>query len=89
MSYDGCPACSCKKSKATKHHGVVECAKCGAVYGECYLGESYEFVLPFWVEAEPPAERTRYFDLTTLGSKGIERRHGWFDLATKRIVQVG
>ena len=89
MSYVECPCCGGNRRKETKVRGVVECVKCGAVYGDCYLGESYEFVLPYFVNEEPPAESTRYFDFVTLGSKGIDRRHGWFDPSTRRIVQVG
>ena len=68
---------------------VYRCAKCEAIYGSCYLGDSYSLVLPFMVAVDPPTERTRYYDLDCLGSKGITRRHGWYDAETKQIVQVG
>jgi hypothetical protein len=86
----GCPACSHRL--ATPVQGftqVYRCAKCDAVYGSCYLGDSYSLVLPYFVESEPPVEQTRYFDFDCLGSKGVTRRHGWYDLVSKRIVQVG
>ena len=86
----GCPACSHKL--ATKVEGFTtmhQCAKCEAIYGSCYLGDSYTLVLPWMVEKEPPADIIRYYDLECLGSNGITRRHGWYDPATKRIVQVG
>jgi hypothetical protein len=36
-----------------------------------------------------PTERCRYFDFTTIGSAGIDRRHGWFDVESRRVVQIG
>jgi len=68
---------------------VFECRRCGAIYGDCYKGESYAIVLPYMAEAEVPPERCRYYDLTVLGSDGVSRRHGWFDPDTRRIVQIG
>lgn len=84
-----CPACNHLRAKPTDHPTIYECAKCSALHGSCYLGDSYYFVLPFW--AVDPLERTnpRYFDLQCLGSEGVTRRHGWFDPETKRIVQTG
>jgi hypothetical protein len=73
--------------------GVYTCPKCGAIYtprgGTIYLGDSYNYVLPYWAPADTPVEQARYYDLTCLGSKGIERRHGWYDTVTRRITQVG
>ena len=86
---EGCPACSHKRAAFTKVIGVYECKKCGAIYGECYLGESYELVLPYWVTDEVPAGNLRYYDLMTLGPGCPQRRHGRFDPASKRIAQVG
>jgi hypothetical protein len=85
---EGCPACSCKRAIELKGR-LYRCAKCNGIYGTCYLGESYEFVLPFMATQEVPAEKLQYFDFTTLGSKGVSRRHGWFDPATKLIHQIG
>lgn len=84
-----CPACGAFRRKPTKVYGVYECAKCGAIYGECYLGESYEFVLPYFDETTPDPKDVRYYDFVCLGSDGITRRHGWYNPQTKRIVQVG
>ena len=90
-----CPCC-CKtvtvREMSTNFGGVLgirQCAKCGAIFGTCYLGESYTLVLPYWAPENVTPEATRYFDFQTLGSKGIGRRHGWYDTATKRIVQTG
>jgi hypothetical protein len=90
--YGSCPACSCKRRK--KFTGcsatcLYTCAKCDAVYGECYLGESYEVVKPWFSAENVPTERVRYFDFLTLGSQGIARRHGWYDRETGLIVQTG
>lgn len=69
--------------------GVYECPKCGAIQGECYKGQSYQIVLPFFSKNEVPNDEWVYYDLTVLGADGIERRHGWFDPATRLITQVG
>jgi hypothetical protein len=83
----------CGATKGIREHGapisVYRCSGCGGLVGRCYLGESYGLVSPRWAESVVPEEQTRYYDLTCLGSKGIERRHGWYDSATRRIVQVG
>ena len=84
---------ACNNVRGNKDHakvtGVIECAKCGALSGTCYLGESHGLVLPFMTSANVPPEQQRYFDFTTLGSKGVGRRHGWFELASKLVTQVG
>ena len=84
-----CRACS--NSQRNKQIGihVYWCGKCGAVFGTCYLGESYEFVRPYFSKKDVPPDRIRYYDFTTLGSVGIDRRHGWFDPKTKLIIQIG
>jgi hypothetical protein len=89
MLYQTCPACSAKRRNRTAHHSVFECRRCGAIYGTCWLGDSYGLVKPFFADELVPAERCRYFDFQTLGSAGIDRRHGWFDVQTRRVVQIG
>jgi len=89
MTYTCCPSCNGKRRKATNVPGVFECRRCGALYGQCYRGDSYALVFPIMVPKPIPPERCRYFDLTVLGSDGVTRRHGWFDTETRRIVQVG
>ena len=69
--------------------GVYQCPHCQAVMGQCYKGESYKIVLPYFAPIDAKLENQRYFDLTVLGGNGVERRHGWFDIESKRIVQVG
>jgi hypothetical protein len=91
-----CPACNNKRGNKrydeTKFslYDVYRCKKCGAVFGSCYLGDSYSIVRPQWHPAPDvdPSE-TFYFDIEALGSQGVQRRHGWAHIATKLIVQVG
>jgi len=96
-----CPACNARITRTVMNApyrtasgydipGVRVCPKCQAVFGECYLGESYDIIIPCMDEnPNPPQEDLRYYDLTTLGSKGIQRTHGWFNIKTRRVVQVG
>ena len=90
MPANQCRGCNnIRGNKPTGATGVYECAKCGAIFGTCYKGESYGLVKPFFAAQDPAPGEARYFDFTTLGSDGIGRRHGWFDPATKLITQVG
>ena len=87
-----CPACNSTKNrlwKPEKHAQIFECRTCGAIHGTCYLGDSYEIVRNAWSPTEVPPEKTRYFDFITLGSKGMDRRHGWYDPETRLVVQIG
>lgn len=85
-----CPACSSPRYTAVEGFVTVyTCAACGAIYGSCYLGDSYRLVRPTWHEGPSAPERERYFDLSVLGSRGEERRHGWFNVDTRRITQTG
>jgi len=69
--------------------GVYEHSDCGAVLGSCYKGDSYSIYFPKWAPADTPLENWRYFDLTVLGNNGVERIHGWFDIETRYITQIG
>lgn len=85
-----CPACSHKRGFEIQMARVYECGACHAVYGSLYLGDSYGYVLPhFGNDSAEITERQRYFDFTCVGSKGVTRRHGWFDPCTKLLTQVG
>ena len=84
-----CPACSSTKRTAVKDGMVYTCDHCGAIYGFCSLGDSYEFVLPYMAKSDVPPEQQQYFDFTCLSSKGLMRRHGWYDKVSKLITQVG
>lgn len=88
INYAQCPCCnSTDHADAPEHVRLSTCLRCNAIFGQLYLGDSYTVVLPYFVEQEP-ADPPRYFDFVTIGSK-VDRRHGWYDVATKRIVQVG
>lgn len=84
-----CPACSSENSRQFgSSFTLQECESCGAVFGECYLGESYRIASP-GLHQQTEAMEIRYFDLTCLGSNGIVRRHGWSDRFTGKTVQFG
>lgn len=86
-----CPACNSRQNKTNfaeiGRGAILTCKRCGAVHGTCYKGESP--VLPFFAKDAVPAEDLRYFDLTLIGSQGVERTHGWYDPKTRLIHQVG
>ena len=85
-----CPACNHTEHFETATFGVYICQACNALHGHCHIGLSYQFVSYQWSEdPNPPQERWRYFDLECLGSKGMTRRHGWYDYQTKKILQTG
>jgi predicted RNA-binding Zn-ribbon protein involved in translation (DUF1610 family) len=90
-----CPACNRQKGIKEVKLGawVYECPKCGAIFSDrpyLYLGESYQYVLPYWAKEDVPPEKLRYFDFTCLASGNkIVRRHGWYDPETKLIHQTG
>jgi len=89
---DQCPACNHVRGNKMDARMVYTCAGCGAIFhrsGTLYLGDSYTYVLPVWHQGESSPEEECYYDFTTLGSKGIERRHGWFNVRTKKITQTG
>lgn len=90
-----CPCCNNKRGNVRYNQtniglmDVYRCKKCGAVFGSCYLGDSYTVVKPSWHAGDADPADTFYYDLETVGSKGVERRHGWAHKTTRQIVQVG
>lgn len=87
-----CPACSRRKGLKVVEgtNSVFTCPKCNAIFSDnIYLGESYDYVLPYMTAENIPGDRIRYFDFTCLASKGLTRRHGWYDIESKRVVQTG
>ena len=90
-----CPACNRQRGiKEVKPMAwVYECPRCGAIFNDrphLYLGESYEYVLPYWAKEDVPVEQLRHYDFTCLASGNkIVRRHGWYDPETKLIHQTG
>jgi len=94
---DPCPGCSCTTGRPENSApaGVYCCARCNGLIGRCYLGDTYVLVSPWFAEPDRLREMQRahdggrYFDLIGLGSAGIERRHGWYDPLTRRVIQAG
>ena len=73
MTYTCCPACNGKRRKATNQSGVYECARCGAIYGECYKGDSYALVRPwFTTETDIPQ---RAYPVLRFHGVGLRRHH--------------
>lgn len=85
-----CPACGDERYyDSPKHHALAECAACGCVHGQLYLGDSFGVVKPSMTCNPASDARAVPYDLTCLGSGGITRRHGFFDPLTGLITQVG
>lgn len=86
-----CPACSSTSSRSHFVPGVRVCEACSCIFTERAItrGDSFTIVLPSFDEAGCQVEDERPFDLTVVGSDGVERRHGWFNPATRRLTQVG
>jgi len=90
MRTSGCECCGRKNRQEETHvPGVYRCGYCEAIYGRCYLGQSYEFVTPRFTTDPNADSRARYFDFETIGSEGAGRRHGWYDPQTKLLTQTG
>ena len=92
MNKEKCPGCNANPDKQEKLciWQIYRCQDCGAIHGNCRQRESYIFVLPQMIEEEVPDERQKYFDFTCYDSPdGSIRRHGWFDIETRKIVQIG
>lgn len=90
-----CKCCDRKISqKALNTHydgimGIFECNHCGAIQGQCYKGQSYQVVLPFFSTEAIDSADWKYFDIKCLGSDGISRRHGWFNPNDRKLIQAG
>ena len=67
---------------------VQECQNCGGIHFTGYLGDSFKVVAhQSLLAGEPEGEQT-YFDLSTIGSAGQRRIHGWMD-ENRMMVQEG
>jgi hypothetical protein len=84
-----CPACSSREARATLADlSVYVCGRCGCLHGTTYLGSSYSFILPRMTSSVEGVAEFPY-DLRTLGSAGVSRRHGFYQPSTKLVTQVG
>lgn len=85
-----CPSCGSSRDsrQVVGRSQLYVCGRCGSLHGTAYLGESYEFVLPYMTSSVEGVAEFPY-DLVTLGSRGVERRHGFYQPSTKLITQVG
>ncbi len=76
--------------------GILVCDGCGGLLGRCYRGDS-PVLMVFSPGADdgvqPNVETTDadavYFDLDLLGSAGVERVHGFFNPADRKVLQFG
>ena len=87
IDYTHCPTCGRRGLKAVGD-AVRTCPKCGAIFGQCSLDESYVYVRPRYILRTSPAE-WRYFDFLIVEGDEVYRRHGWYDPATRCITQIG
>ena len=86
-----CPSCGASSSQWKGYKNwwrIFICTKCDGIFGTCYLSDSYGIVSKYLTQQTSDME-VRYFDFITLGSDGIDRRHGWYDKLTGKLVQVG
>jgi hypothetical protein len=92
MASTPCPLCG--KRKSSKAHSALpdarKCSSCGALFGQGYKGDLMRLVRLGSLQANVTEEGTeQYFDFTVISSAGVDRVHGWFDPATKNVVQYG
>ena len=90
----GCGKRVNQKIVNTPYRGVIsvwQCPHCEAIQSHTYiyLGESYSLVLPYFDTGECNPDDQRYYDFLVLFGNKTDRRHGWYNPATKRITQVG
>ena len=86
-----CPNCNKiinQKRDRVNLSTIYKCSHCKAIFGDCYLGDSYNYVLPRFSTDNNPEEQL-YFDFTCLGSEGVTRRHGWYNPVDNKLTQVG
>ena len=83
-----CPACGGRSHEQVATQ-VYRCRRCQALHGTVYRGELSQYVVLEWASGPVPPDRERYFDFTVLGSSGVTRVHGWYDVESRRLTQVG
>lgn len=80
-------------------HGgrIRQCMHCLAVHGKGTREETERIVLPDMADdPEPGPEGMAYYDFLIVDGRRedghpniVGRRHGWFDIASRRILQAG
>lgn len=88
-----CPACNGQgkvEGECTSSQDfVAKCTKCGGIFGEVSEAR-YDAVVPHGWQTDAPPERQRYFDFIIHSvRKPAYRIHGWYDVTTNKIVQLG
>lgn len=92
-SRPACPACSSRVTR-TNDHRTRTCSRCAAIFswgGPMWRGDvSYYLTLRF-LKGDVPAEQLRYFDFQVMeGSDlSLKRIHGWYDVESRLVVQIG
>lgn len=92
-----CPSCgmfAIHPQIPIEEGSIYMCEGCKAIYGECSYMKSLEYVHSTWhdggIKDDPDA--IRYYDFTcehTCNQELTYRRHGWFNVNTRKIVQTG
>lgn len=86
-----CNACGGSLKPLKNNAALSECRRCHGLHGTIYRGEAYHLVglgRPMLANATSE-DALRYFDLTVLGSEGVDRIHGFYDARECRVVQYG
>ena len=91
-----CPACNGEGEviSGKSYWTVYECHNCAALYSRnISLTEMKKYVLiDEWVEdgTKVESEDQRHFDFRFVGvDKQVHRIHGWFDINSKKLLQLG
>lgn len=82
-----CPACSGRRHEQVSTL-VYRCRRCHALHGVVYRWELSRYVILRFAGDSVPPERELYFDFIVLGSD-VRRVHGWYDVETKLLTQIG
>lgn len=86
-----CPTCSEAQYLGLENADdtVWRCEKCNCLFGHVSYETSLRYVLDQWHGGGRPKCPTPY-SFTWVNSDGLKsRRHGWFDAATRTVIQTG
>lgn len=84
-----CTACNGTLRPTPLGSQLSKCESCGGLHGTLYLGEAVGMVGLGKPMVSGEYSDSKYFDLTVLGSEGVERVHGWYSPSLGRVVQYG